>query len=371
MKIGFDAKRFFNNNTGLGNYSRTLIKNLVKIKAANEYVLYTPKRSKISLSKSSTKEDNFNVKSSDKLFWRERGIISDLQNDGVQLYHGLSNEIPFGIHKTGIKSIVTIHDLIFKIYPKTYKYFDTKIYDFKFKYACKHANKVLAISESTKKDIIQFYSVPAEKIEVLYQACNPLFFTLQANEEVEANLLEYKLPKRFMLYVGSVIERKNLLTIVKAQEQINPDIRIPLVIVGKGGAYKKKVEQYILNKKLEEHFVWLDNLENNTHLQALYQKAELFIYPSIYEGFGIPVVEALLSKTPVITSNVSSLPEAAGPNSICIDPKNKLLMKESIQNILTQPFLKQEMEEKGYAYAKANFEGGECAQKLLDIYKKM
>jgi glycosyltransferase involved in cell wall biosynthesis len=143
------------------------------------------------------------------------------------------------------------------------------------------------------------------------------------------------------------------------------------VIVGKGGAYKNKVKQYILNNQLEDHFVWLDNLENNTHLQALYQKAELFVYPSIYEGFGIPVVEALLSKTAVITSNVSSLPEAAGPNSICIDPENHVIMMESIQNILTQPFLKKEMEEKGYNYAMANFDGIECSQKLLDIYKKM
>tara|TARA_Y100000589_G_C27198499_1_gene648235 strand:+ start:11002 stop:12129 length:1128 start_codon:yes stop_codon:yes gene_type:complete len=372
MKIGFDAKRFFNNNTGLGNYSRTLLKNILKVQPQNKYILYSPNKDQRSDSETLLQSKNIAVKSSGKLFWRERGIVSDLKNDGVQLYHGLSNEIPVGIHKSGIKSVVTIHDLIFKIYPKTYNYFDAKIYDFKFKYACKNANRILAISESTKNDIIQFYNVPPERIEVVYQACNPVFYSLQSTEDVFENLKEYKLPPRFMLYVGSVIERKNLLTIVKAQEQVNTSIRVPLVIVGSnGGAYKKQVERYIKNKNLEECFVWLENLNNNNHLQALYQKAELFIYPSIYEGFGIPVVEALLSKTPVITSNVSSLPEAAGPDSICIDPQDEGLMKDSIEQVLSNHLLSQRMVDKGYDYAIKNFGGISCAQKVIDLYKKL
>ena len=368
MKIGFDAKRFFNNKTGLGNYSRTLLKNIFKVQSENNYILYSPKKNDKEVS---VKNHSYTLKSSSKLLWRERGVVADLKKDGIQIYHGLSNEIPIGIHKSGIKSIVTIHDLIFKIYPKTYNYFDTKIYDFKFKYACKNADKVLAISESTKRDIIEFYNVPSERIEVVYQACNPIFYTLQNAEQIDEHLKEYNLPDRFMLYVGSVIERKNVLTIVKAQEQINTSNRIPLVIVGKGGVYKKQVEQYIRDKNLCEYFIWLDNLENDKHLQALYQKAQLFIYPSIYEGFGIPVVEALLSKTPVITSNVSSLPEAAGPNSICIDPQDENLMKESIERILSNDILRQDIVEKGYAYALDNFDGKKCADKVLELYQKL
>ena len=371
MKIGFDAKRFFNNNTGLGNYSRTLLKNILKAQPENAYILYSPNTAQHSVSEKFLHGKNIAVKSSGKFFWRERGVVSDLKSDGVQLYHGLSNEIPFGISKSGIKSIVTIHDLIFKIYPKTYRYFDTKIYDLKFKYSCRNANRILAVSESTKRDIIQFYNIPPEKIEVIYQACNPVFYSLQSTENVLENLEKYKLPIRFMLYVGSVIERKNLLTIVKAQEQINTANRIPLVIVGEGGAYKKKVKQYIQDKNIGDYFIWLDSLENDEHLQALYQKAELFIYPSIYEGFGIPIVEALLSKTPVITSNVSSLPEAAGPNSICIDPYDEKLMKESIELVLTNDSDNHEMVEKGYRYALANFDGEKCAKKVLELYNKI
>ncbi len=369
MKIGFDAKRFFNNTTGLGNYSRALIKNIIRVEPKNNYLLYSSKvKSEI---EKSLQNEMLGVKSSKKLFWRQWRVVNDLTKDEVQIYHGLSNEIPLGIHKTKIKSVVTIHDLIFKIYPRTYKFFDTKIYDFKFRYACEKSDKIIAISESTKNDIVRYYKVSPEKIEVVYQSCNPDFYSMLSKEAVSKQLEEYDLPNRFMLYVGSVIERKNLLTIVKAQEKINPDIRIPLVIVGKGGDYKNQVKQYIKDKNLSDYFIWLENLDNNKHLQALYQKADLFIYPSIYEGFGIPVVEALLSKTPVITSNVSSLPEAAGPGSICINPEDEKLMKDSIELVLTNKSIKSEMEERGYSYAHENFNGTKCAEKVLEVYSKL
>ena len=174
-----------------------------------------------------------------------------------------------------------------------------------------------------------------------------------------------------MLYVGSIIERKNLLTIVKAQEKLNNDLRIPLVIVGKGGAYKNKVQEYIKMKGLSDHFIWLDNLSDNYHLQAFYQAAEVFIYPSVYEGFGIPVVEALLSKTPVITSNLSSLPEAGGPDSVCIDPTDVDAMVKSIEDGLSKKELRSIMVEKGYAYAKSNFDGKICAEKVLKVYQEV
>jgi glycosyltransferase involved in cell wall biosynthesis len=370
MRIGFDAKRLFNNFTGLGNYSRTLIKDLIEI-TPYKFFLYTPKFKSSNETKDYRNADKYQVKTSNKLLWRVKGIVKDLKQDGIKLYHGLSNEIPFGINKSGIKSVVTIHDLIFKIYPKTYNFFDSKIYDIKFKYACENADKIIAISESTKKDIVRFYNVSPLKIEVIYQACNPLFYELQSKQNVASILNKYSLPQKFMLYVGSIIERKNLLTIVKAQDRLNKDLRIPLVIVGKGDSYKQKVQDYIKTKEISDHFIWVDNLSDNHHLQAFYQAAEVFIYPSVYEGFGIPVVEALLSKTPVITSNLSSLPEAGGPNSICINPTDVNSMIKSIENVLSKKELRSRMVEKGYAYAKSNFDGKICAEKVLKVYQEV
>ncbi len=371
MKIGFDAKRLFNNFTGLGNYSRSLVTNIQKVNSTHEYVLYSPRLSENTDAQYFINNPSFQIQNSSKLFWRERGIIKDLKKDGINIYHGLSHEIPMGIQHTKVKSVVTIHDLIFKIYPKTYNFFDTKIYDFKFKYACNHSNKIIAISESTKNDIIKFYGIDPQKIEVIYQACNPLYYKSQSESQVQQVLQQYQLPQNFLLYVGSIIERKNLLTIVKAHEQLNDDVKIPLVIIGKGGKYKELVKEYIQSKGIKSDFIWLDNLVDNTHLQAIYQQTKAFIYPSVYEGFGIPVVEALLSKTPVITSNTSSLPEAAGPNSICIDPSNVDLMKESIEKVLTNSILSQDMIEKGYQYAMEKFDAEKLAKQLLQFYQKL
>ena len=371
MRIGFDAKRLFNNFTGLGNYSRSLIKDLREIAASHEFFLYAAKVIANDETKGFKKTDQYQIRTSDKLLWRVKGVIKDLKQDGVELYHGLSNEIPFGINKSGIKSVVTIHDLIFRVYPKTYNSFDSKIYNIKFKSACENADKIIAISESTKKDIVRFYNVSPLKVEVIYQACNPLFYELQSKQNVASILNKYSLPQKFMLYVGSIIERKNLLTIVKAQEKLSHELRIPLVIVGKGGSYKEKVQDYIKTKEISNHFIWVDNLSNNHHLQAFYQAAEVFIYPSVYEGFGIPVVEALLSKTPVITSNLSSLPEAGGPDSICIDPTDVDAMVKSIEDVLSKKELRSIMVEKGYAYAKSNFDGKICAEKVLNLYREV
>lgn len=370
MKIGFDAKRLFNNFTGLGNYSRSLVTNLQKIAPKNHYFLYSPKANEKTETKSFF-NSSFQIKSSSNLLWREKGIIKNLEEDQIDIFHGLSHEIPLGIQKTKIKTVVTIHDLIFKIYPNTYNFFDTKIYDFKFKYSCQKADKIIAISESTKKDIIKFYNINPSKIEVIYQACNPLFYTLQNDEAVQKIITQYKLPQEFLLYVGSVIERKNLLNIVKAHEQLPEKLKIPLVIVGKGKEYKEKVKEYIRSKNIQNNFIWIDNLVDNSHLQALYQQAKIFIYPSVYEGFGIPVVESLLSKTPVITSNTSSLPEAAGPNSFCINPTNHKEIAEKIEQILSNDTLAQKMIDKGYEYALKNFNGEEPAKQLLKVYENL
>lgn len=371
MKIGFDAKRLFNNFTGLGNYSRSLLKDLSGLTTSNQLYLYSPNIKENSTTSPFFDDQNYVLKSSEKLFWRSKGVVKDLKRDGIDLYHGLSNEIPFGIPHSGVKSIVTIHDLIFKIYPNTYRYIDSKIYDFKFKYACRNADRIIAISESTKADIIRFYDVPSQKIEVIYQACDPLYYHLQTKDQIDVVLKRYNVPSRFMLYVGSVIERKNLLTILKAQERLDAKLRIPLVIVGKGDTYQKKVEHYIKVNRLENHVLWLSNISDNLDLQALYQAADIFIYPSVYEGFGIPVVEALLSKTPVITSNCSSLPEAAGPNSICIDPNDVDAMARAMTDIFTNETLRESMIREGFIYAQDKFNGISNANKVMSLYQNV
>lgn len=371
MKIGFDAKRLFCNFTGLGNYSRTLVANLAKLHPTHAYHLYSPtfKKQPKTVPFLELPYQFFVPKTAFKSLWRSLSIVSQLQEDQIELYHGLSHELPIGIQKSAVKSIVTIHDLIFKAYPETYSFFDRKIYDWKFRYSCQKANRIIAISEHTKQDIIQYYNIKPEKIQVIYQACQNLYYTLNDPTSVEALLQKYQLPKRYILSVGTIQERKNLKLLIKAYQHLPKMQQLPIVIVGNGGTYKKEVLELIQKMQLEKLVFWITNLESDKTLQALYQKATLLVYPSFYEGFGLPVVEALLSKTPVITANTSALKEAGGPHSLYISPTDDKALAKAIQQVLKHPELAQNMSQKGYEYAHENFHPEKLSQQLISCYQ--
>lgn len=359
MRIGFDAKRLFNNKTGLGNYSRTFVWNLAKHYPENEYFLYSPKLTKSELTEKFIDNPAFVLRSSDaflKSYWRSYGIVDQLKKDGLDVFHGLSHQIPIGIQKTNIKSVVTIHDIIFKVLPETFPLIDRKIYDFKFRYSCNNADKIIAISESTKKDIQKYYQVDDSKIEVVYQSCHPIYYEPQDRALSKITLKKYKLPKQYILSVGSIEARKNLATLINAFSLIDPKVRVPLVVVGKGKKYKKECVKLTKKLGLKKEVFWINNLDSVAELKCVYNKATAFVYPSFYEGFGLPVVEALLSEIPVITSKSSSLTEAGGPHSIYIDPKNPEEIKNAIESILLKKFDIDKMRSIGKEYALEKFD---------------
>ena len=371
MKIAFDAKRIFYNTTGLGNYSRTLIDNLCQYHPENEYLLFTP----------STKESLYQKKYANrfktmesntrfKKVWRSYAIRKDLEAERVDLYHGLSNEIPFWLKKT--KTIVTIHDVIFKILPDTYPKLDRWMYEEKTRYACKYADKIIAISENTKRDLIKFYEVPQERIKVIYQPCDAIFYENQNPEynfELPSNLKH--LPSEYLLNVGSIIERKNLLSLVKAVQMLPQNFQLPIVVVGTGKSYKKKIQQYLQSHRLQHLVYWIDNLSAKEDLKKIYQRATMLVYPSLYEGFGLPIVEAMLCGTPVITSNTSSLPEAAGEYAKCINPKNIPEMSAAIRELLDDTQLRKERSEKGREDAEKRFNPQKLTDKVVDLYREV
>ena len=366
MNIGFDAKRAFHNRTGLGNYSRTLIRLLADQYPEHDYYLYNPKPADLFEIAGKNVHQVLPSNSLHKLFpaaWRSSWVKSDLKKNNIGLYHGLSHEIPVGIDKTGIRSVVTIHDLIPERYPEQYNPVDVKIYHKKFSYACRHADKVIAISEQTKKDILEFYKIPEEKVVVCYQACDPVFMKQVSEEEKKRIKARYELPPEFFLYVGSIIERKNLLNICKALFLLRNELNIPLVVIGEGGKYRELVNDYILQNGLQKKIIFLsdragikNDLEFGTPatLAAIYQSAIAMIYPSFYEGFGLPVAEALCSRLPVITSNVSCLPEAGGDAAFFADPSRADEIAEGMRKIYTDHELVAMMKEKGWRYANRN-----------------
>jgi len=373
LKIGFDAKRVFNNFTGLGNYSRNLLQDLPSKNPDFEFHLYTPSINR-ELSTNYFHSDLFKVhlpSNAIKIAWRSYGISNDLIKDEINLYHGLSNEIPFNFPKNKIKSIVTIHDLIFKIYPNTYPFIDRLIYNLKSKYACKHADLILACSESSKNDICQYYATNPDKIKVLYQSCNPEF-KIEKNSAYKKSILnKYKLPNQYYLYVGSIEQRKNLLILIDAFSQLPNDLKIPLVIVGRNSAFKQELLNKATNYKILNQIVFVHDLKSVQELSAVYQAAEIFIYPSRYEGFGIPILEAAFSKTAIITSNSSSLPEAGGPDCNYFNPDKSDELSLQIEKLVSDPEFKKTSIEKTYMYAELHFNNSTIQDQLIQYYKNL
>ncbi|WP_240755333.1 glycosyltransferase family 1 protein [Pedobacter sp. SYP-B3415] len=367
--IGYDGKRAANNTTGLGNYSRWLISVLAKNFPANKYLVYTNRRSDNDAVTRFLAQHNIVLKlpGSKSLFWRSFGIIRDLIRDRVQVFHGLSHEIPFGINKTRIRTVVTIHDLIFLRFPEWYKPVDRLIYKLKSRYACQHADKIIAISERTKADIVSFYHVDPSRVEVIYQSCDPVFKNRLKESHLSAIRSRYQLPARYILNVGTIETRKNLLLAVEALPAIDADVH--LVVVGKKTTYFKEVEAAVTRLRLSSRVHFLPRVPFSD-LPGIYQAAELFVYPSRYEGFGIPLVEALHSEIPVVAATGSCLEEAGGPESIYVSPDDPQALAAAVNKIVANEDIRQQMVAAGAAYVQ-RFEDDLLASQLMNCYLNM
>ena len=367
MKIGFDAKRAFLNTSGLGNYSRNALNALAKYYPKNEYSLFTPEE-KVSMLDA---QDQFKIitppstnSSLKRSLWRSFQLSKEIEEYNLDLFHGLSNELPKGIHKVEIPSVVTIHDLIFIRYPQFYKTLDRAIYFRKSKYACQSATKVLAISQQTKEDIVDFIGIEPEKIEIVHQAISPLFFY---NSDCRKVKEKYKLPSEFILAVGTIEERKNQLSILKAV--LAQGLKTPVVFVGNPTSYCNDIHKYIAEQGIKKQVIFLKNIPEKD-LAAIYQLASLSIYISVFEGFGLPVIESMACGCPVITSNVSCLPETAGDAAVLCTPENIDELGNNIKRILEDSTFRDELILKGKKRA-VEFMPQKYAERLIGLYTKM
>lgn len=377
MRIGFDGKRAAQNFTGLGNYSRYAVEALVKNFPNEEYLLYIPKcvenkklDSIVSLAAGALKKV-LPLGSRHRAFkslWRVWGVTDDIRRDDVRVYHGLSNELPLNIRKAWpqVKSVVTVHDLIFLKCPDCYPFVDRHIYNYKFRRACLNADHVIAVSECTKRDIVKHYGIAPEKISVIYQGCDPLF-SIKATEvqknEVRAR---YSLPQKFVVSVGTIEKRKNLLSLVKAISLLPDDVH--LVAIGRRTKYTTLVDKYVQDNNLQSRVHLLHGVPY-TDLPVIYQCASVFAYMSIYEGFGIPLLEALNSRVPVVAATGSCLEEAGGPGSKYTAPFDVEAIAEAVKECLV-PEVSERMVAQGLEWAK-NFTQERFASETMECYKKV
>jgi glycosyltransferase involved in cell wall biosynthesis len=364
MLIGFDAKRIYHNETGLGNNNRLIIKSLLKHHPENAYMLFSPLQPVVEPIETKG-ASAFYYKGMFPGYWRSFGIKNDLIKNHIDIFHGLSNEIPFTLRSSSIKSVVTIHDVIFRKYPHQYAAIDRMVYNFKTSYACKYADKIIAASETTKNDIIHYFGTNPQKIEVVYQSCDERYY--ESTQPDDTVLNSYNLPSDFVLYVGSIIERKNLLGICKAYTLLPQQSRVPCIVIGRGGAYVKTVKKYIEENQLEKYFIFLTNV-TNAELPAFYKQATLSIYPAFYEGFGLPVLESMASGCPVITSSVSSLAEVAGNACILTKPDNAEELAHALSTLIHSETDRKKFARLGKLRAQ-QFTAEKCIKGITDVYK--
>ncbi|MBN2613555.1 MAG: glycosyltransferase family 4 protein [Bacteroidales bacterium] len=369
MRIGFDAKRAFNNQSGLGNYSRNLLRALKDNYPENRYFLYSAKTNQGIFN---TAAHSYIIRKPGKTlhkwfpaYWRTFSMADMILEDKLDIFHGLSHELPF-VNLKSVKTVVTVHDLIFLRYPNLYKWADRVIYRKKFEHACRKADRIVAVSRQTAKDIEHFFKIEKEKIEVVYQGCNPAFFE-NAGESVQ-NLIrqKYGLPHEYVLYVGTIEERKNLLVLLEAMHTAR--IEAPLVVIGRKTSYFRKVDEFISRNKIK-NILFYDTI-NNEDLPAIYRMAAVFVYPSLFEGFGIPIIEALASGTPVITTMGGCFEEAGGAGSKYVSPHSATGLADTLKEVLNSDGLRQNMKKAGLEHA-GNFTPEKTALNMMEVYQRL
>lgn len=371
--IGFDAKRANANRTGLGNYSRFVIDALAEACGDRAYLrLYIPKRKANAEFDALTARENVEslvprggMWQRLSALWRTVHVASDAACDSVALFHGLSNELPLGLARRSIRSVVTIHDLIFLRYPAYYKFIDRKIYEWKFRSACRRADRIIAVSECTKRDIVKFFGIDPDKIDVVYQGCDTMFAEPVTEEHRQKAAARYGLPERYILNVGTLEERKNLMAIVEALALLPQHIH--LVAVGRATPYLDRVRRRMAELGVTDRVHLLHDVAYRD-LPAVYAAADVFVYPSRFEGFGIPIIEAQSIGVPVVAATGSCLEEAGGDAALYVSPDDVWALANAVKGIVADDELRRSMVERGREQVR-RFDAPCIARDIMKCYK--
>lgn len=352
MKIGIDLREAVNPKSGKGIYTHNLVKNLLKIDRDNEYVLYAN-----AVSADLAVFHNAHIKIIHKPAWLWHfAVIKDFLRENGELFFAPTSYIIPALLPKKIKSVITVHDLVAFLHPHLHQAKAAVLEHLFIRLALRKTKRVLSPSENTKKDLMRIFHYPDAKIVVTPLGVEQAKSTAS---DLQSVITKYNLPKEFILTVSGLEPRKNVNALIDAMS----DIKIPLVIIGGKGWKSQKPQKKIKNAK---NIIHIENCDAKD-LPAIYSAAKLFVFPSLYEGFGLPPLEAMANGCPVICSNAGSLKEVCGDAALMINPENTKEIAGAIKKILTDEKLSEDLRKKGLARAKT-FSWETTAKKTLTAF---
>ncbi len=367
MRIGIDARKL--HDFGIGTYIRNLLRQLARIDRDTEFVLLCRPQDAASLTSLGGNFRPVAETASNYSIAEQLRIPIALQREGVSLFHAPHYVLPPLVR---CRSVVTIHDCIHLMFPQylpnrmALAYARTSI-----GMAARRATRVLTVSESSKRDILRFVDTEPEKIDVIYNAYDERFGVEPREEDVVRVRERYQLHDEFVLYVGNVKPHKNLERLIEAFDRVRKRGlgHLKLIIIGDEISKYTSLRRAVHRHQLHNYVRFLGYLPEET-LAVMYRLAGVFVFPSLYEGFGLPPLEAMASGTPVVTSNVSSLPEVAGDAAVLVDPYDPDAIAGGIEHVLTDERVRHDLRRKGLARAK-QFSWEASVKRVHDIYEQV
>ncbi len=365
MRVAIDARKL--HDFGIGTYIRNLLRQLARLDRDTDYVLLcheadldVAERLGPNFRSVLESSPNYSLREQIHLPW----VLRQLRPD---LFHAPHYVLPAAVR---CRSVVTIHDCIHLMFPQylpnraAYAYAHASMWS-----AARRADRILTVSEASKRDILHFFRVPPEKVEVVYNAIDEHFWITPPAEHVARVRERYQLNHQFVLYVGNIKPHKNLVRLIEAFDAlrrgpVHEDLK--LLIIGDEISKLPALRRAVHAHKLHKQVRFLGYLPNET-LAVLYRLASVFAFPSLYEGFGLPPLEAMASGTPVVTSNVSSLPEVTGDAAVLVDPYDVDSIADGLRRVLTDPLLAAEMRRKGLQRAR-EFSWEQSVERTRQVY---